>query len=113
MNTISERTAKLIDLLGTQGFGAKRAAAKVKVNTRYVYEVARRHGLPTNPEIVPGSPTENNICRAIVATNFDLPAVALLFRQAPINIQTVVARIEQEHITKHAGTTHRLHHSRG
>lgn len=76
-----------------EGRSASEVATRLGCDRKWVYDVASRHQLPTNPSVKPGGRRELQIIRALVASNMDVVGVGKLFNQAPVNIEGVIKRM--------------------
>lgn len=94
-------------LLVTKGLSVPQVAARTRVTTRRIYQYTAARNLPRNTPIKSGSALERQIVMALVVTNMDIPGVARVYSQAPINIKNMIARIR-----KGAPRAARLHRSR-
>jgi predicted DNA-binding transcriptional regulator AlpA len=95
------------NLLSVKGLPVPEVAKKCGVSSRRIYQYSAAHNLPRNTPIAAGSSLERQIVMALVTTNMDVPAVARIYSQAPINIRNMVARIR-----KGAPRAARVHRSR-
>jgi RNA polymerase-interacting CarD/CdnL/TRCF family regulator len=59
-----------------------------------VFDLARRHGAPTNPLVTPGGRIEKQIVRA--SRVLTIPEIAATFRIAENRIKEILARVDRE-----------------
>jgi hypothetical protein len=84
---------KVIALLN-RGHNAAEVAEQVGLSRKRVFDLARRHGAPTNPLVTPGGRIEKQIVRA--SRVLTIPEIAATFRIAESRIKEILARVDRE-----------------
>jgi hypothetical protein len=89
-------TEKAIFQRLVKGHQVSDIAKDLSIAPRTVYSYCSKHGWPTNLPLVPNSPSERKILRALVALGFQtsresaIHQVSLLYKQAPICIERLI-----------------------
>lgn len=84
---------KVIALLN-RGENAAAVADEVGLSRKRVFDLARRHGAPTNPVVKPGGRIEKQIVRA--SRVLTIPEIASTFRIAEPRIKEILSRVDRE-----------------
>jgi hypothetical protein len=84
---------KVIALLN-RGHNAAEVAVEVGLSRKRVFDLARRHGAPTNPVVKPGGRIEKQIVRA--SRVLTIPEISASFRIAECQIKTILSRVDRE-----------------
>jgi hypothetical protein len=84
---------KVIALLN-RGENAAAVADEVGLSRKRVFDLARRHGAPTNPVVKPGGRIEKQIVRA--SRVLTIPEIASTFRIAETRIKEILSRVDRE-----------------
>jgi hypothetical protein len=84
---------KVIALLN-RGCNAAEVADEVGLSRKRVFDLARRHGAPTNPIVKPGGRIEKQIVRA--SRVLTIPEIAATFRIAESRIKEILSRVDRE-----------------
>jgi hypothetical protein len=84
---------KVISLLN-RGHNAAEVAVEVGLSRKRVFDLARRHGAPTNPVVKPGGRIEKQIVRA--SRVLTIPEISASFRIAECQIKTILSRVDRE-----------------
>lgn len=84
---------KVIALLN-RGENAAEVAEIVGLSRKRVFDLARRHGAPTNPLVMPGGRIEKQIVRA--SRVLTIPEIASAFRIAECRIKEILSRVDRE-----------------
>lgn len=84
---------KVIALLRS-GHNAAEVAVEVGLSRKRVFDLARRHSLPTNPVVTPGGRIEKQIVRA--SRVLTIPEISLAFRLAESRVKEILTRVDRE-----------------
>ena len=84
---------RVIALLN-RGINASDVASEVGLSRKRVFDLARRHGAPTNPIVTPGGRIEKQIVRA--SRVLTIPEISSAFRIAECQIKGILARVDRE-----------------
>lgn len=84
---------KVIALLN-RGENAAAVADEVGLSRKRVFDLARRHGAPTNPVVKPGGRIEKQIVRA--SRVLTIPEIASAYRIAEPRIKEILSRVDRE-----------------
>jgi hypothetical protein len=84
---------RVISLLN-RGENAAEVADVVGLSRKRIFDLARRHGAPTNPVVKPGGRIEKQIVRA--SRVLTLPEIASAFRIAECRIKEILSRVDRE-----------------
>jgi orotate phosphoribosyltransferase-like protein len=84
---------KVVALLN-RGVNAAEVADEVGLSRKRVFDLARRHGVPTNPIVTPGGRIEKQIVRA--SRVLTIPEIASAFRIAECRIKEILSRVDRE-----------------
>jgi len=84
---------RVISLLN-RGENASEVASAVGLSRKRVFDLARRHGAPTNPIVKPGGRIEKQIVRA--SRVLTIPEIASAFRIAESRIKEILSRVDRE-----------------
>lgn len=84
---------RVIALL-SRGENAAAVAETVGLSRKRVFDLARRHGAPTNPVVKPGGRIEKQIVRA--SRVLTIPEIASAFRIAESRIKEILSRVDRE-----------------
>jgi len=91
------KTETIEDLL-SQGLTVPQVARRMGVTKRWVYQYSQERGLPRNRKILPNSPLERSILKALVVTNLNFAAVGKVYSQTPANLRELVKRMKKKPI---------------
>lgn len=86
-------SCRRITLLLERGHSVPSVAKALRCTRRWVYDHAKRRGLPRNLPIRPGSDLEQKIALALLQYKGDIPLIARLFSQAEPNIRALIKRV--------------------
>ena len=84
---------KVIALL-RKGHNAAEVAAEVGLSRKRVFDLARRHSLPTNPLVTRGGRIEKQIVRA--SRVLTIPEIGMAFRLAECRVKEILTRVDRE-----------------
>lgn len=84
---------KVVALLN-RGCNAAEVAVEVGISRKRVFDLARRHGAPTNPIVKPGGRIEKQIVRA--SRVLTIPEIASAFRIAEVRIKDILSRVDRD-----------------
>jgi hypothetical protein len=84
---------KVVALL-RKGHNAAEVATLVGLSRKRVFDLARRHSLPTNPLVARGGRIEKQIVRA--SRVLTIPEISLAFRIAEPSVREILSRVDRE-----------------
>jgi hypothetical protein len=93
MPEVQPNHRKVIALLN-KGHNAAEVAEQVGLSRKRVFDLARRHGAPTNPLVKPGGRIEKQIVNA--SRVLTIPEISSAFRIAEPKIKEVLARVDRD-----------------
>jgi orotate phosphoribosyltransferase-like protein len=93
MTQIQTNHRKVLALLN-RGINATDVADEVGLSRKRVFDIARRHGAPTNPMVKPGGRIERQIVKA--SRVLTIPEIAATFRIAECQIKAILSRVDRE-----------------
>jgi len=96
MAKIPDNHRKVIALL-RRGHNAAEVAEQVGLSRKRVFDLARRHRLPTNPLVKRNGRIEKQIVRA--SRILTIPEIGSAFRLAEPRVREILSRVDRE--TKH------------
>lgn len=93
MPKIPDNHRKVIALL-RRGNNAAEVADIVGLSRKRVFDLARRHALPTNPLVKPNGRIEKQIVRA--SRVLTIPEIGAAFRLAEPLVREILSRVDRE-----------------
>lgn len=93
MPEVQPNHRKVIALLN-KGHNAAEVAEQVGLSRKRIFDLARRHGAPTNPLVKPGGRIEKQIVNA--SRVLTIPEISSAFRIAEPKIKEVLARVDRD-----------------
>jgi hypothetical protein len=93
MPKIPDNHRKVIALL-RRGHNAAEVAEHVGLSRKRVFDLARRHTLPTNPHVKPNGRIEKQIVRA--SRVLTIPEISAAFRLAEPRVREILTRIDRQ-----------------
>lgn len=93
MSKIPDNHRKVIALL-RRGNNAAEVAESVGLSRKRVFDLARRHQLPTNPLVKRNGRIEKQIVRA--SRVLTIPEIGVAFRLAEVRIREILSRVDRE-----------------
>lgn len=97
MPAIHPSHRKVIALL-QRGENAASVAIQVGLSRKRIFDIARRHKLPTNPHVTSGGRIETQIVQA--SRVLTIPEIALAFRTAESRIKKILSTVDRQSIAK-------------
>lgn len=77
-----------------KGHNAAEVAAQVGLSRKRIFDLARRHNVPTNPVVKPGGRIEKQIVNA--SRVLTIPEISAAFRIAEPKIKEVLSRVDRD-----------------
>lgn len=93
MPEVQPNHRKVLSLLN-KGHNAAEVAEQVGLSRKRIFDLARRHGAPTNPLVKPGGRIEKQIVNA--SRVLTIPEISSAFRIAEPKIKEVLARVDRD-----------------
>jgi hypothetical protein len=90
--TLQPNHRRIIALLN-KGHNAAEVASMVDISRKRVFDLARRHGAPTNPIVKPGGRIEKQIVNA--SRVLTIPEISSAFRIAEPRIKEILSRVDR------------------